>query len=408
MKQLLVGFGRELITPAVPVHMAGYGWRFATSIGVHDDLYVKAIAFSDGAHTVLLLAFDLVSFDLESDKEIKGAVSAATGLPVDAIITNTSHTHAGPMVVRSAYQPFEPAYFGTMLHCTTRAALTALADLSTAALSVGSASVLIGRNRRKVVAQGDVAMVPNPEGQSLPEVDIWHLQRANGDDIVLWSTPIHGVTMTDANLLISAEWMGAAVRDLEANQPGLKAVFLQGCCGDQNPFRDTITFEQVDILGRRAADSVRTALRSAQPIQALPLETRLVQVALPVDQAKLPPEPPLIPDGPRPPRPPRDHRNLPLRGLRLGDALMVGMAGEPFVEYAFYGRSVSPAASIMVLGYTDATINYLPTAQAYVEGGYEPGAWIWYPDGAPWLPELEGILKQDIKAMVDDLWAQPQ
>ncbi len=408
MSYLQVGFGREDITPDMPVHMGGYGYRYHPSQGVHDKLYANAVALSDGAHTILLLACDVVSFDLEGDRELKGAVSAATALPSDAIITNTSHTHAGPMVVRSAYQPFEPEYYGALMFKAASAARQALATRSEATLWIGAAPVDIGANRRRMTPKGQVTLEKNPGGQALPEVTVWQFKRVSGGDVVLWSIPIHGVVLHDSNLLISAEWMGAAGRDLEANQPGLNAVFLQGCCGDQNPYRDLNSFDQVQAVGIRAAESVRAALRAAREINALPLVTRIHQVALPLDQTRLPPEPAQIPEGPRPPRPSRETQSLPLRGLRLGDALMVGMAGEPFVEYAYHGRAVSPAASTLILGYTDSTLNYLPTERAYQEGGYEPGAWIWYPDGKPWSPAIEGILKQAITAMINELWDAPQ
>lgn len=406
MNTLMVGFARERITPDKPVHMAGYGYRKGLSLGVHDDLYANAVAFSNGIETVLVLATDLVSFDLEGNSEFKGAIRAATGLALDSIITNTSHTHAGPMVVRNAYQPFEAAYFGSLLVTCAQAARRALATLSPTTLQVGAAPLDIGKNRRFRTSEGAVAMIPNPAGQTLPEVTVWRFQRACGEDVVLWTAPIHGVVMHEDNLLISAEWMGAAVRDVEAGQPGLKAVFLQGCCGDQNPYRELNSFDQVDAIGRTAGQAIRTALQDVYEVVTLPLVNRYAEVSLPVDQEKLPLDPVLIPDGPRPQRPPRDHQLLPLHGLRLGDALLVGMAGEPFVEYAYYGRSVSPAVSTMILGYTDSTINYLPTAQAYREGGYEPGAWIWYPEGKPWLPSIEGILKGALSAMINDLWKE--
>ena len=45
------------MTPPVGTPMAGYGARRgAASTGVHDDLYVKAVAFSDGVDTAVIVA----------------------------------------------------------------------------------------------------------------------------------------------------------------------------------------------------------------------------------------------------------------------------------------------------------------------------------------------------------------
>jgi neutral ceramidase len=42
------GFAKTNITPQWPVPMSGYGDRKGLSKGVHDSLYVRTTAFSDG------------------------------------------------------------------------------------------------------------------------------------------------------------------------------------------------------------------------------------------------------------------------------------------------------------------------------------------------------------------------
>ena len=44
--------------------------------------------------------------------------------------------------------------------------------------------------------------------------------------------------------------------------------------------------------------------------------------------------------------------------LRGGEAMLLSLAGEPFVEYALGVREIAPAASLMTLGYTDGSIGY--------------------------------------------------
>ena len=43
-----VGTAKVKITPTVPIPMSGYGGRNDPFKGVHDDLYCRAIVFSDG------------------------------------------------------------------------------------------------------------------------------------------------------------------------------------------------------------------------------------------------------------------------------------------------------------------------------------------------------------------------
>lgn len=385
MNGLQVGFARARMTPPVGAYMAGYAAREGPSIGVHDDLFASAVALSDGVQSVVVLAMDICSFDAESIIELKGAIRQATGLPPEAVLLNTSHTHAGPMTARRAYQPFEPAYLGGLGVICARVVAEALADLQPATLSVGAAPVEIAVNRRQKRADGQVQLGQNLGGARLPEVMVWRLARQPGPDVVVWSTPVHGVALSHENRLISAEWMGATVRVLEANQPGLRAVFLQGCCGDQNPIAVESGFKRVDIIGAMAADAVWTALRAARPVAALPLRNIWREALLPLAEGGT--------------------LGHPIHGLRLGDAVIVGLAGEPFVEYALYGRKQSPTASTLILGYTDGTLGYFPTEAAYAEGGYEPGAYIWYTDGKALDPSIERVIKSELDEMLAHLLA---
>jgi hypothetical protein len=63
--------------------------------------------------------------------------------------------------------------------------------------------------------------------------------------------------------------------------------------------------------------------------------------------------------------------------LRLGSAAMVFLPGEPFVEIALAIRQGSPFDFTAVVGYAESYVGYLPTDQAFKNGGYEthPGRW---------------------------------
>jgi hypothetical protein len=257
---------------------------------------------------------------------------------------------------------------------------TALDDLRPATLRAGSAPVDIGTNRRERTAAGEIILGVNPEGQTLGEATVWRFVREAGADVALWSIPIHGTVMGGENLMISAEWMGDAVRKVEARHPGLRAVFLQGCCADQNPYRGERSFRQMDLLGTKAAQAAGVALADARPLEALPLEIAAWDMALPLEEGGASP--------------------CPIHGLRLGGAALVGLGGEAFVEFALYARARSAAASTLVLGYTDGSVGYLPTAIAYEEGGYEPTSYKYFSIGKSWSPAVEGVVKGELDRML--------
>jgi hypothetical protein len=55
----------------------------------------------------------------------------------------------------------------------------------------------------------------------------------------------------------------------------------------------------------------------------------------------------------------------------LGDIAIVGIPGEPFVEFGLALKGNRYPAHTLVAGYCNDLIGYLPTRDAYGEGGYE-------------------------------------
>jgi len=383
MASVQVGHARRDITPPVGTWMAGYAARKEPCRAIHDPLEVNVVALSDGDTRIVMAAFDLCSLDLESVSSVKKEVLASAGIGPQQVMTNTSHTHAGPVVRCRRPEQFDADYFRGVLSSAAEAAAEAVEDLSPARLSVGAAPLDIGCNRRERVPEGEIILGVNREGPRLAEVTVWRFTRADASDVVLFSTPIHGTTVGPDNLEISAEWMGEARRRIEERLPEVRAVFLQGCSGNQNPYRDERTFERVARHGRTAAEAVCDALSGALDVASLPLKNVARVLQLPLDGGGSDP--------------------CPLHGVRVGDAVLVGLGGEAFVEYALFTREKSAAQSTLVLGYTDGTVGYLPTAAAYAEGGYEPNAFKWMPGKKPWDPGLEAMLKEEIVRLLAEL-----
>jgi neutral ceramidase len=392
MGELAVGHARVEITPSIggtpiDVHMMGYAARTGPSLGVYDALWANAVAMQGDGERLLILALDVASLDLDLVARLKAAVGARTGLAPEEILTNTSHTHAGPMVAARSGLTFEAQYVEGLIERCAEAAVAALDDLRPAELAVGSAPLDIGLNRRERTPEGAIILGVNPEGARLAEVTVWRLARRDAPDVALFSTPIHGTVMGAENRVLSSEWMGAAVRTLERMRPELRAVFLQGCAGNQNPYRDQRTYARVLKLGAAAAVAVDEALGAMKQVSATPLVQVVRELRLPTEGGGSAP--------------------CPLHGVRLGEALLIGLGGEAFVEYALHVRARCrarrSAASIMALGYTDGSVGYLPIAIAYEEGGYEPNANRHFPMGEAWQPAVEAALMAALNEALREL-----
>jgi hypothetical protein len=63
---------------------------------------------------------------------------------------------------------------------------------------------------------------------------------------------------------------------------------------------------------------------------------------------------------------------IPVRFLAINDTVLWGSPIELFCEIAIRVRNESPFRHTFYVGYTNGWLGYLPTAQAFREGGYEP------------------------------------
>jgi hypothetical protein len=65
-------------------------------------------------------------------------------------------------------------------------------------------------------------------------------------------------------------------------------------------------------------------------------------------------------------------RPVELSCLDLGEALVLHLPGEPFIEYQLEAQQVRKDRFVCVAGYGDGGMGYIPTDRAFLEGGYEP------------------------------------
>ena len=65
------------------------------------------------------------------------------------------------------------------------------------------------------------------------------------------------------------------------------------------------------------------------------------------------------------------YKKIPLTVLKLGDIVIVGFGGEPFTNYALAIRKSCPNVTVLTGCCSNGYEGYLPTKQAFVEGGYE-------------------------------------
>lgn len=162
---------------------------------------------------------------------------------------------------------------------------------------------------------------------------------------------------------LSPDYPGEMCLQLERRHPGAVPLFLQGACGNINPPMVATSAHDARQYGHQLADAVDAALIGSTPVTGNQLLARWRSIALPLRSDEKPHEP----------------KSLMTRitAVRIGDAAMVFLPGEPFVEIGLAIRKASPFPFTAVIGYSEDYIGYIPTDRAFENGGYEvkPGRW---------------------------------
>jgi neutral ceramidase len=430
MAELRAGAAAVCVTPPVGVDLAGYSGRQSGSLGVHDDLRAKALVLDDGNTTLAMLTVDLLQLDAAAVQQVRAKVAEQTGIAAENVLVSTSHTHSGPMpwIADNPYGRFrarewkaDEDWTRTLLAQMAGAVRAAWHTRKAARLAFGSGDVQgLAYNRRRYLEGG---MPVDPSVPVLLLVD-----ERDTPIAVLYSYTCHPVTLRDDNLLISADYPGVASRLIEQTFPGVVALFANGACGDQDPLHTFWgSFERTEQAGQMVAGAViQVAARlrghaqfEREPVLAvasrrirvpvMPLPDHAGAAALvqtqeqflaEVRRRQTAQEGGLFPSGEpfhsmiseRYPTeglaefyvnwarhiqalveqgtlPPASFAEI--QAMRVGPLLIAGLPGEIFVELGARIKAALDPAPVLVCGYTNGNVGYVPTRAAYDEGGYE-------------------------------------
>lgn len=264
------GFGRGVITPPLPVALAGFSGRAGPAEEVHTDLEARATILESNGVTVCLLVCDLLGMSVEFAGPVRAAVADALGIDPSAVLTSCVHTHAGPSCITGAEQLGWPTPEG-YLEILVAGCLAAVRDarnntepaelrLATAALPRG---VSVNRRGNPYRPRFTLLDARTPRGERLGAV-------AN--------VSIHPVALGRECLAVSSDWVGY-FRDEIERRAGGRSVLLSGALGDVNPHLhdEEGSFEDAQAVGVGVADAVEAALMTSEPIgdgiQVLPVRT---------------------------------------------------------------------------------------------------------------------------------------
>ncbi|MCS7221202.1 MAG: neutral/alkaline non-lysosomal ceramidase N-terminal domain-containing protein [Anaerolineae bacterium] len=422
-KTLQAGAAKVNITPPLTIPYLGYEPRHAFFEGIHDPLYVRALAIDDGLTQAIILAADAIGFSNEilgSERnftaEVRARIERRTGVPATHIMLTCSHAHSTPETIhlrRLLDTPAAAPWLETLIDQLTSAAVMAISRRRAHILKIGIGEVRgLARNRRVLGKHGGVYPIEErPSKDQIadwgivdPQVGVLLLEDERGDScIVLANFACHPVTV-QVQPLISADFPGAAMALVERNVPGCTvSLFLQGACGDLNPARDdSRDFKDVDryglMLGGEVLKLVGLLSSPDYPISHPIVAVNSVVISLPTRD--VPARDSVLKTFEEADRKlamatteeerkhfAKERRQAEealiliarsaepieaeIQVMRLGDAALVAIPGELFAELGLEIKRRSIAPYTFIVCYANGWIGYIPTEKAWGQGGYE-------------------------------------
>jgi neutral ceramidase len=385
------GVARTRITPATPLWMAGYTGRARPAETPVTDLWLKALALVDeNGHTGVVVTCDIIGLKHPLYQSITSKLTRRFGLRRDQVVLCPSHTHCGPLLrgysrdsypLTAAQDALVEAYSDELGTKAIETVGNALADLDPARLSGGQGQTGFAVNRRNN-AEGRVEEFISNHALAGPidhSVPVLAVHSPDGKlKAVLFGYACHNTTMDFYQWC--ADYAGFAQTALEHSHPEATAMFFMGCGADQNPLPRR-RLELAERYGQMLAAAVEEVL--LQPPSRTPpkLNTSIAVLTLPFGPAPTTPELEKLTLDPTPAIQRWATRLLqekragqtwsrdypyPIQVWRLGDQLVVWLAGEPVVDYALRLKH-DLGGSTWVAGYCNEVMTYIPSTRVLRE-----------------------------------------
>jgi neutral ceramidase len=397
---LLAGVAVVDITPPPGQMLWGYSNRTHAATGTLDPLMAKAVVLRSGDTGVAIVTLDLGRTPEESVlRDIHKRV--VTDFGISNLFVTASHTHHAPAMESTADRP--NPYAEKVGQQIAEIIGAAARDLAPVRIGVGRGKADFSHNRRKYLSDGRVAMQwRNANHEPTEPLDqqyaVIRLDRPDGTPLaVMFNYACHPVVLGPDNYQYSADYVGPACATVE-DALKTKCLFLQGGCGNINPYMDKTPLADGGIeemrkmghgVGSLVAQTAGTITTTAPESSAIKFDLRPIPIRVRWDLQD--PSVRAILSKAYGPRfdnylaktITNNMLSCPLTTLVIGDQLaLVGMPGEIFVQFQMALKAQSPVANTFLVGYTNGFYGYFPTIRDAAAGGYggktatyvEPGA----------------------------------
>jgi len=267
---LFAGFSRVSITPLltgsedkvsegrfIRVPLAGYGDRKGKpATGVHDSIFVKAVALKAGKDTIVFVGADLLIMPPNITDSV-AALLAESGIRREQLFLSATHSH-------SSLGGWGPGYIGEqfagkeninvekwLVNSIAEAVNRSVYDLKPARAGTGSFNA--GKyTRNRLIGES---------GTKNDEFSYICIEQHGGRKAVIGSFSAHATTLGDENMEISADYPGYWARRIEQATGGI-ALFCAGSVGSQSPAGEGKGFDKSRFIGEAIADTLLNNMKN--------------------------------------------------------------------------------------------------------------------------------------------------
>jgi hypothetical protein len=411
------------MTPKPGMILQGH-WSTNPSHSVMYPLEARAVVFEDQGARAAIVTLDVIGVTLDLTQRIREAV--ADVVPASAVMIACSHTHCAPPMLPCLGMTPDPAYLQRVVDVCADCVRRAVAGLQDATVGLGCGSSHFNISRRPL--PGTASMVANYGMLVDRRVRVLRVDDLQGKPMaVLFHYSCHPTTFSGSKGFISYDYPGIARSRVE-KELKCQALFLSGCFGNVRPAILTenggfgsATKEQLDACGEELGHEVVRVAGWLQSRSISGIVCKRVDVDMPYgepmdktqltqwanedsDRGRLLTGPwakqvLAMLEGDGIPK----NRATEMQRISIGPITLVSIPGEPVQEIGHamekQFRTAMRAEDLWPVGYANDEMGYLCTARQYLEGGYEPNAYPYYGDPAPYKDE-EPVILEGTKRLV--------
>ena len=376
------------ITPKSPQWLMGYAARQST--GVHDPIFHRIAALDDGATQVFLVASDLCVFSPSVYDDVAAQIKSEMGIEPRQLWWTVTHTHSAPevgppgiydiLLKGRSDHPWDRDYTRLVQSTLVEGIRQARAALQPARIATGTGMARANINRRARDVNGTISLGLNPDGPADRQIGLVRINRPDGAPIGLIANyAMHGTALSGRFVQISGDAPGIVASYVE-EKLGAPMLYINGAAGNLAPIYTVQPDPKAAHLGEfrvLLGDRILEAARTLGPAGDAKLWVGEKWIDTPRKAgldwtAELPGYATKTAGG-------ADLVRIPVRFLRVQDTVLWAAPVELFCEIALRVRNESPFRHTFYLGYNNGWLGYLPTAEAFREGGYEPRTSVFTP-----------------------------